>query len=194
MAASVSGAPPLVSSGTNSATETQTQAQSGTQSQTTTGSQQTSGTGAAQNTYTPAQQQLQQEAANAATQFLQTGNLPGTFADPPSVINAYMENFNQNIAPELAAQYGAGSPEIGSQMAIGLEQLQAQLYQTQSSNFNNALNTIGNQAYTPVGQTQQQASTGTSTSNTTGRWQDIGTTVADLQANSSGLQSSFTWQ
>jgi hypothetical protein len=132
-----------------------------------------------QNQYGAGQQALQQQLPGTLSNFLQTGNLPGTFAAPPQVLSAYQSNFNQMVAPQLAAQYGAGSPVLGSQETMGLQQLLSNLYQTQSNNFNNDLNTGANIAFNAIGsnantqQAQQQAQT--QNTNTTGNqnWQQL---------------------
>ena len=130
-------------SGSSNATNNLNQAssQSGAQSQ------------QSNNLYGAGQQNLQQQLPNLLSSFLQTGNLPGSFGAPSSVINAYNQNFQQSVAPGLAAQYGAGSPQIGSQQSLGLQQLLSNLYQTQSGNFNNLLNTGSQIGFTPIGQT-----------------------------------------
>lgn len=135
---------------------------------------------AAANTYSPQQQAAQNAALQAGTNYLQTGNLPGTFGAPPQVTQAYVDNWKQNVAPQLAAQYGAGSPALGSSLALGLEQLQAQVYQNQSANFSGALGQVSNAAFNALGQTQnsQQQQQENGTTNTRSMfWQNQDQTI-----------------
>lgn len=96
------------------------------------------GTSAQQNTFTPGQTGVQGQLGNLYSQFLQ-GNIPSSFTNPAAATNAYQSNFNTQVAPGLASQYGAGSPVIGSQNALGLAQLQGNLYNTGVQNYTNAL-------------------------------------------------------
>jgi hypothetical protein len=98
----------------------------------------TGGNTLAQNTYSPGQQQLQGNLGNLWQSFL-SGNIPSSFTNPQAAINAYNTNFQTSVAPGMAAQYGAGSPAIGSANALGLAQLQGQLYNTGVNNFLGAL-------------------------------------------------------
>lgn len=152
----------------------------------TTGQGQTQGT--QNNTYQPWQSGLQQQVGQAAGNFLQTGNLPGTFGTPQVVTDAYISNWKQNVAPMLAAQYGAGSPALGSSLALGLQQLQAQVYQNQSNNFSNALSSAGNTAFTATGNTSNsnQSQSENAKSNTTSAWwqnQDQTINMANAASN-----------
>jgi hypothetical protein len=143
------------------------------------------------NTYGAGQQALQQQLPSVLSSFLQTGNLPGTFAAPQQVLNAYNSNFQQSVAPGLAAQYGAGSPEIGSQNTLGLQQLLSNLYQTQSGNLNNVLNTGANIGFTPIGQTGtgNTSNTANTTQNQTQNqsWQSNNSLLGSLLSSASPL-------
>lgn len=108
------------------------------QSGTTAGQQANQGTSAQQNTFTPGQQQVQGDLGNLWQSFMQ-GNIPSSFTNPAAATNAYQSNFQSQVAPGLAAQYGAGSPVIGSQQALGLAQLQGNLYNTGVNNFLGAM-------------------------------------------------------
>lgn len=116
----------------------------------TTGQTGTTGSNQA-NAYTPGQQQLQQ-LLPSALQGIITGqqNVPSSFTAPQQVFDAYHSNFNQ-AEPGMVAQYGAGSPQIGSQRSLGDQQLAASLYQTGQGNYLNYLNSAQQGAYTPVG-------------------------------------------
>ena len=118
----------------------------------------TTGQQATANVYNPQSAALQTSLPQQLQAFLQTGNLPGNFAAPSQVTQAYNTNFQSQIAPQLAAQYGAGSPQIAGQQALGLQQLLSNLYQTQSNNLNNVLGTGTNLAYSTTGQLANQLS------------------------------------
>lgn len=96
------------------------------------------GTSQQQNTFTPGQTGVQNNLGGLWQSFLQ-GNIPSSFTNPAAATNAYQSNFNTQVAPGLAAQYGAGSPVIGSQNALGLAQLQGNLYNTGVQNYAGAL-------------------------------------------------------
>jgi len=103
--------------------------------------------------YTPGQQALQGNLGSLYQNIL-AGQIPSSFTNPQAAINAYNTNFQQSVAPQLAAQYGAGSPQIGSQNALGLAQLQGNLYNTGVQNYLGALGQGTNYALgMPVGQT-----------------------------------------
>ena len=115
--------------------------------------------------FTPQQLALQQQVSGGMGNFLQ-GNIPTNFTAPQSVLTAYQQQFQNQVAPGLAAQYGAGSPQIASQQNQGLTSLLGNLYQTGTSNYGNALNSAGSYAMNPIGQAQQ--TTGTQQANQNG--------------------------
>lgn len=140
--------------------------------------------GATDNTYSAQQQGLQGQAADAASNYLQTGNLPGTFGAPPQVFDAYNTYYQQYVAPQIAASGGAGSPALASNLALGLQQLASTTYQNQSNNFASALAGAAGIGYTPTGTTNEQAQSGNQQS--TGSWQSNqasnATSVSDLHS------------
>jgi hypothetical protein len=152
----VTPTPNLASNSTGTSSTNQTTVGGGANSTTSTGS--STGTGAvnSQQVYNPWQQQEQQEAGQAASSFLQTGNLPGTLGAPPAETQAYVNNFNQNVAPQLAAQYGAGSPAIASQEALGLSQLAGSEYSQGISALSGAVQNAASIGFNAVGQNQEQ--------------------------------------
>src|ERR1700722_19830135 len=80
------------------------------------GTQQTAG--AEQNQYTAPQQALQGTQAGVLSGMLSgTTGIAGNLGYSPQVWQSMLQNFNENVAPQLAAQYGAGSPYIGSQLS-----------------------------------------------------------------------------
>ena len=123
--------------------------------QQTAGNQQGQTAGATANQYTPAQQQLQSQLGGNYSQYM-SGQVPTSFTAPPQVIGQYEQEFNNFVAPGLATQYGAGSPQIGEQASFGLGNLLANQYQQGLSNYNNAMSGASNYAMTPVGTQQAQ--------------------------------------
>jgi hypothetical protein len=78
--------------------------------------------------------------------------IPSWMTAPPEAFKAYNDAFNQYVAPNIAAQFGAGSPQIGRQQMMGNEQLAANLYQNGVTNWLAYLGNAENFAMTPVGQ------------------------------------------
>ena len=103
------------------------------------------------NTYTPGQQSLQNSLPGSFATAL-GGTVPTTFTAPQAAFDAYNTNFRNYVEPGIAAQYGAGSPQIGQQQMLGNMDLAAQLYQTGQSNYLNYLNSASQYAFTPTGQ------------------------------------------
>ena len=125
-----------------------------------TGNQQIAGTTNQQNQFSGGQLNLQNLLPSLYSSFLQ-GNIPSSFTSPSAPFAAYNSNFQNYVAPGLAAQYGAGSPQIGAQQAMGNQQLAGNLYQQGVSNYGNALSNAGGYGLTPTGYNTQQAGTGT---------------------------------
>lgn len=174
----------------------QVQAQGGTQSGNTNNQQtvnanqtgSTSGTTVNNNTYLPWQSGLQQTAGNAAANYVQSGGPPpGVTGAPPALVSAYMSQFNQNVAPQIAAAQGPGSGAIGSNLALGLEQLNAGVYGTNLSAYQNAIAQAGALGFNAVGNSgaNSQSSAGASnqaSSNNTQQSQNWQQALADLNA------------
>jgi hypothetical protein len=119
-------------------------------------------TGAQQqlNAYTPGQQGLQGN-LGGLYQSLLSGNIPNSFTNPAAATNAYNTNFQTQVAPQMAAQFGAGSPAIASQQALGLAQLQGNLYNTGVQNYMGALGQGSNYALgMPIGGSGAQQAQG----------------------------------
>lgn len=164
-------------------TTTQLMNESGNQSSSGSTTAQGAGTTQQANTYLPWQGPLQEQVGQAAGNFLQTGSLPGTFGAPPGVSQAFTNDFNRFVAPKMAANLGAGSAAIPSALALGLEQLNAKLYQQQSGAFGGALASAGNLAFNPVGNTSQQAQTSQTQNDADSDWQrDLESIVTLAQA------------
>jgi hypothetical protein len=140
------------------------------------------------NTYLPWQQQMQGQVAGAQSNLL-AGNVPTSLTNPQASTQAYMQNFNQYVAPELAAQYGAGSPAIGASLSSGLTNLAAQNYQAGVSNYQNAINSAQTGALTPTGQTGQQATQGTGTTTSTQEMTELLDMLQASQSNGGSVSS-----
>lgn len=177
---------PTAGGGPNLSVNTGTTSGSGSSSQT--GSAATSGnySGTSQNIYTPGQQGLQNQVGGAAGTVL--GGASDLSAESSQIIpqsmQAYSDYYNRFVAPQAAASGGAGSPAIASNLALGLEQLQAQLtpqiYSTQAGVFSNALGTAENAAYTPTGATNSGTQSSTQDTTGSGNWQSSSNQLSAL--------------
>jgi hypothetical protein len=122
------------------------------------------------NQYTPGQQALQAQ-LNSAYGNLLSGNIPSSYTSNPNLVGAYTSAFNQSEAPSLALQGGAGSPQLQSNYALGLQNLLSNQYNTGVSEYQNSLAGATSPAYSAVGSqsgsgvTGAQASTGAGISN-----------------------------
>lgn len=134
-----------LNSGTqNVATQAQTQ-QSGLQNLA------TNGVNNQANTYTAPQSALQGQTLGNYSNYLQNGQIPLSFGMPTAVQNFANNQFTSNTAPQLAAQFGPDSPQIGlAQQNLDLG-LAAQANQLATGNYLNAQNAASNYAFTPVG-------------------------------------------
>jgi hypothetical protein len=140
-----------------------------------------------QNTYLPWQQQLQGQVGQAESNLL-SGNVPTSFTNPQATTQAYMNNFNQYVAPELAAQYGAGSPAIGASLNSGLTNLAAQNYQQGITNYGNAVSSAAGTGLTATGQTGNQSQSQTGASNTS-EYEDMNDLLSMLDSTTGfGIQ------
>jgi|GEM_PF-3785296 len=128
--------------------ESNTQSQNGSQS----------GNTSQSNLFTPGQQGLQGQAAQFASNLL-NGQVPAEMGLPQAVWDQAVYNFKQNVLPQLAAQYGAGSPVIGARMNELVMQLTSQSAQNAMSNANQAFANAANWAIQPIGQTQNTSGT-----------------------------------
>lgn len=152
------------------------------------------------NVYQPWQQALAQEAGGAAGNYVTSGAPPpGVTGADQALEQAYAQQYDQTVAPEIANAQGPGSPALGSNLALGLEQLNANVYGTNLAAYQNAINQAGTIGLTPEGTTgtQGQTTTGTqaqtSTSNTQ-QQQDWQQALADLSAIVSQAPSTLTVQ
>lgn len=106
--------------------------------------------GAQANQYTEGQQALQGQLPGMYSSLI-GGQVPTQFTAPQQLIDQYNRAFQANVAPGLAAQYGAGSPQIASQQSFGLGNLLANQYQQGIGNYQNALGQAAGYALSPVG-------------------------------------------
>lgn len=121
----------------------------------------TSGTGQNRAFFSPEQLAAQSGYFNNLGGFISgTQQVPAYMTAPPQVFQAYNDAFNKFVAPGIAAQYGAGSPQIGAQQSFGNEQLAAQLYQSGITNWMDALGLQGNAAFNPQGQNSASSALG----------------------------------
>lgn len=111
----------------------------------------TSGTTSA-NTYNAGQQGLQNQLGTNYQNLINNG-APSSYTAPTATTNAYNQNFFNNLEPQLVAEYGAGSPQIGSQYSQGLVNLLGNTYQTGQGLYNTALNSAASYGTTPIGST-----------------------------------------
>jgi len=134
----------------------------------TTGQQSTNANQA--NTYTGAQQTAQGQAGQAYSNLL-NGNVPQSLTEPSQLISAYTNQYNQNVAPQVAAQFGNGSPQNAAQYSMGLQNMLANQYNTGVSQYGSAAAGASAYGLTPTGQTQAgNASTlGTTDQNVNGQ-------------------------
>jgi hypothetical protein len=146
---------------------------SGSSQQTGTANTASQASGGQSNVYTDAQQGLQGTLANSLTGQLNNGPPPADFI--PQQMKAYTDYYNQFVAPVAAAQGGAGNPGIPGNLALGLEQLQANMalpvYQTQAGLFSNAQGTAAGTAFSPTGLNYNSNQNQTTNTNQTGNWQ-----------------------
>lgn len=147
--------------------------------------------GATTNVYNPASTNLQSQGGSVLSQVLQSGQVPEGFGMNQQAFDALNRNLKNNVNPVLAAQYGAGSPVIGSTAALANEQLAADMSQQQWGNFNSLFNDIQNFAFSATGQTQTQSQDSTNSGNTTGNWQQQTTTEMPIQGAALGAGNSL---
>jgi hypothetical protein len=121
----------------------------------TTNNQQQLGSSTNQNLYTSGQQQLQSQIPGLLSQLV--GGGMSSFTNPQALLSQYQQQWNNVGAPGVAAQFGAGSPQMMSQYNQGLTNLLGNQYNTGISNYMNALNSAGGYGLTSVGSTGQQA-------------------------------------
>jgi hypothetical protein len=154
------GTPPVTPA---SSTSTPTTVQLGAAATDSTGAATGQNANALQNTYTAQQQAAQTALLNQLSGYTAgTSSVPTSLTNPAGLQQAANDAFNQYTAPGIAAQYGAGSPQIGQQQSMMDEQLAAQNYQNGVNNYLSGTSQLGNAAYNQIGNTGQAASSNTS--------------------------------
>lgn len=120
--------------------------------------QQGANTGQSRAYFSPEQLAAQQNVLGNLSGYLSgQQSIPAYMTAPPEVFQAYNSAFDKYVKPGIAAQYGAGSPQIGGQQSYGNMQLAAQLYQGGLQNYLGAMGMYGNLAFNPQGQNTQAA-------------------------------------
>lgn len=109
------------------------------------------GTGYTANRYTADQQRAQGQVLGGLGAIMNGQSVPSNFGLPQSVYDAHMLNINKYVVPQLAAQHGAGSPAIPSQIAQEILQLSALSGQQAMQNYNAYAGNLGQLAFTPTG-------------------------------------------
>lgn len=104
-----------------------------------------------QNLYNQGQQALQGQLPGVYSNLI-SGGLQ-SFTDPTALMNQYNQQFQNTVAPGLAAQYGAGSPQIAAQQNQGMVNLLGNQYNQGISNYLNTLGQAGGFGTTALGQT-----------------------------------------
>lgn len=132
------------------------------------GSNTYAGNQAQSNQYTPGQAALQGQLGGAYSNLL-NGQVPSDYTNNPNLVGAYTTAFNQN-APTQAFQGGAGTPQLQSNYAMGLQNLLANQFNTGTQNYQNSLAGASNFAQNPIG------ATGSTSGNTYGTQGFQGTT------------------
>ena len=105
------------------------------------------------NTYNPNQTNLQSLLPMLYSQ-LAGGSIPQSFTDPAAMNAQFNQNFQNTVAPQLAAQYGPGSPQIASQETQGEVNLAGNEYNQGVTNYQNTLSGGTNNAYANTGNNQ----------------------------------------
>lgn len=166
-----------------------------TQSGSTNTTQNQTGSETQNNVYLPWQQTLGGQTGAALGNYITSGGPPpGVTGANDALNNAYTHSYMQNVAPQMAAAQGPGTSAIGSGLALGLEQLNADVYGTNLNAYLNATGQAGPLSLTPTGETgqQSQSSTGHANSNTTNNTtqnQDWQQAMANLMAMATSVNS-----
>lgn len=114
------------------------------------------------NQYTDAQRALQSQLGTQIGGLISgTQQIPQNWMTAPQAAFDNLNNqLNNQVNPMLAAQYGAGSPQIGAQDRLAQTDLAARLYPMQMGFYQNLLGQAGQLAYNPIGaNTQNQTNT-----------------------------------
>lgn len=109
-----------------------------------------------QNEYTGGQSALEGQLPMMYSKLLQ-GQVPTSFTSPQVAFDNFDQSFENTEAPQLAAQFGAGSPQLASQLALGNQNMAAQMYQQGLNNYEGALSGGSSNALTAVGSSGNSA-------------------------------------
>jgi hypothetical protein len=116
------------------------------------------------NVYGGGQSGLQNQLAGNYSNLI--GGGLSSFTNNPNLVSAYQTAYNQT-APATAMQGGAGSPQLQSNYAMGLQSLLANQFNTGTSNYENALSGAGSTAFNALG--TNNTTSGTSQGYTAGQ-------------------------
>lgn len=105
------------------------------------------------NQYTDAQKALQSQLGTQIGGMIAgTEQIPNSWTTAPQAAFDNLNNqLNNQVNPMLAAQYGAGSPQIGASNRLAQTALAAELYPMQMGFYQNLLGQAGQLAYNPIG-------------------------------------------
>ena len=136
-----------------------------TTSQTQNQTSNTGATGSNLNVYSDAQKAAQNQALSSLSGFISGQSLPTSVGLSDAERQQAIMDWNQNTAPLLTAQLGAGSPALGSSMQQLILALTAQANQRAQGNFLGGAQALGNFAFTPQGNNtvQNQTASGNTT-------------------------------
>ncbi len=152
------------------------------------------------NTYAPGAQAVQGSASSLLQQILAGGSPPENFGLTQGAYDQYNRNFNQTVAHQLAAQFGAGSATIPMAQMQGLQDLAVESSQQAWNNLHGIFDDVEKIALNPTGSssstTQSNAQAGTSQTDQTGTGQggyaSQNTSIGDILAGIfSGLGGGF---
>jgi hypothetical protein len=122
------------------------------------GNQQQLGTSTQQNLYGQGQQQLQNQIPGLLSSLV--GGGMSSFTNPQALLAQYQQQWNNVGAPGVAAQFGAGSPQMMSQYNQGLTNLLGNQYNTGIQEYMSALGSAGGYGLTGIGSTTTNAQSG----------------------------------
>jgi hypothetical protein len=107
------------------------------------------------NQYSGAQQGLQDQLAQQASDVMSSGQIGGQWLNPTQAQSDWANlQWQQHVAPMLAAQHGADSPALASSLSQMLLGLSAQGAQQGLGAYTAAANQAQNIAFTPMGSSQ----------------------------------------
>lgn len=150
------GALPFFTNTNQNTSQNQTEATNGTSS------------GNNMNVYSDAQKAAQGTALNSLSSFLSGGGLPQGMGLSDAERQQGILDWNQNTAPILTAQNGAGTPALGSSLQQLILAMTAQGNQRAAGNLQGAAQGLGNLAFQAQGNQVQSQNAATGNTGVTG--------------------------